>query len=96
LAAAAMAHGETPGSPVRIPGSSEQNRVLVTLTTPKYNFRLVSIAGEIYPIYAHQGLLIDAPVGTAVYAADNSSRLQPEGSLLLTVTAGQGHRAAVD
>jgi murein DD-endopeptidase MepM/ murein hydrolase activator NlpD len=93
--AAAMRDGHS-DSPVRIDGSREEERVLVTLTTSKYNFRLVSIAGEIYPLYAHEGLVIDAPLGTPVYAADNSARLQPEGALLLSITAGQGHRAIVD
>jgi len=96
LAAAAMVHGEHPDSPVRIAGSREEDRVVVTLTTSKYNFRLVSIAGDIYPLYAHQGLVVDAAVGTPVYAADNIAPLQPEGTLLLEVTAAHGHRASVD
>ncbi len=96
LAAAAMAQGEHPDSPVRVAGSKQEDRVLVTLTTSKYNFRLVSIAEEIYPLFAHQGLVIDAPVGTPVYAADNSASLQPKGALLLSITAGQGPRASVD
>jgi hypothetical protein len=93
-AAARPAADTTPPEPVVIGGDAGQDRVVLMLTTARYNFRLVSIDDEIYPLYAHQGLAVDAPIGTRVYAADDTSPLQPEGTEMMRIAAGH-HNCSV-
>ena len=67
------------------PSIRAAQRFNTTLTNPNLNFRGIQVGGRVYTVPPHHGLVVTAPAGTPIYAADNMSHRHAKGSLLAQV-----------